>query len=73
MPENVRQCQTCEFCVVFETKDRKFGTSRQHGVCHRYPPMPPLPTLSNSSSWPTVDPAEWCGEYKPKAGIANNP
>jgi hypothetical protein len=50
-------CDTCKFFQEVDMEER--------GECHRYPPSF-IPGAD--SSWPTVKPDDWCGEYREDKG-----
>jgi len=66
MTENQANCANCKF-------------ARQNAAaleCHRYPStvgfVPGSKGPLSFSAWSTVDPFQWCGEYKTKILVATN-
>jgi hypothetical protein len=58
-------CESC--CYYYPILVQEDG--RGSGDCQRYPPIPleatgPGPRELTWSEWPSVNSANWCGEYK---------
>jgi len=50
----------CEHCKYYEAD----VNPKYNGSCHRYPPTGSVKQCDDNSGFVTVDPSEWCGEFK---------